>query len=496
MIDAQNIAESLLRGQEFNTSTPPVPGCLPTGGTVSDSLRPHDGRPFSKEDIFDRNDDWYANEIDRIKALPPKEASKAIGEFTIPDGVRFTIGGLDAKITFTGATPYGGRRGKRGKIIGWSPRARKRYREFVRACPLLLDPTQRWLWIILTYEGKTLGPDTGIEAKSHLSSLFKRLTREGYRYYVWTQEWQGRGSIHFNLIIENLMAPARHEKQRKQILTMHRKWFASMWHEITGSDQYHHLLYGCKVYPIQSEDMVSTLMYIASYVGKEEQSIPPAWFKDVGRCWGHSRTLKSFRTHYELTAGAPRAGGPQVTPPRGDPAALSMVIRTLSKFHKSSRIEHNQKKALRVLGMHTPESLSAHKANGLIDPWMILNDYERRHKCLAWERPKKILNGLTLYGEKPGDDVVTLQKLRSIVNRLGWDIAAVSTDKAERRLSSIASQAPTGSLTRIIENATLAGIEIPPPCSKPLRPIRPSYLYPKWEQTTLELTVDRPPGTA
>ena len=174
--------------------------------------------------------------------------------------------------------------GWRGKIGGYTPASRARFREAILAVEPVLKPRRRgnrWhhpaSFLTLTYPA-SWDPDPR-EWKRHLDRWLQKLKRRyPEAWAIWALEFQAREAPHFHLIVYwGGSRPKEPWKERQQ-------WISSSWAAIVGhgEPQPAHLGAGTQVRPLESAAKVRN--YITKRQTKD--SVPEGF----GRWWGiHNR---------------------------------------------------------------------------------------------------------------------------------------------------------------------------------------------------------------
>ena len=174
--------------------------------------------------------------------------------------------------------------GRRGKIGGYTPASRARFREAILAVEPVLKPRRRgnrWhcpaSFLTLTYPG-SWDPDPR-KWKRHLDLWLQMLKRRHPEAWaIWALEFQAREAPHFHLIVcWGGSRPKEPWKERQQ-------WISSSWAAVVGDGepQPSHLGAGTQVRPLESVARVRT--YILK---RQTKSVVPEGF---GRWWGrHNR---------------------------------------------------------------------------------------------------------------------------------------------------------------------------------------------------------------
>jgi hypothetical protein len=164
------------------------------------------------------------------------------------------------------------RRAKRSKIIKFSWRSARRLRHLVR------NSEDVWkAFITLTYPAEY--PCNGRETKAHLNAFLQFLRRKGIKC-VWVLEFQSRGAPHYHVIVSEFVP---------------KEGIAERWYKIVGSGDEKHLRAGTGISSIRSKAQLHS--YLSNYIKKLDQKTPPEGFEDVGRFWGSSRNLLTWKTY-------------------------------------------------------------------------------------------------------------------------------------------------------------------------------------------------------
>lgn len=135
--------------------------------------------------------------------------------------------------------------------------------------------------LTLTYRAVFAGVEDGIRnarivrrSKADLNRFLSCMRRE-LGAYLWVQEFQQRGVIHYHVICEG-------EPSQDRVSLV---WCRS----IDALDDDSARRYGAKVDPIRGER--EARVYLGVYVGKQRQKMLPAGVKAAGRWWGRARRL-------------------------------------------------------------------------------------------------------------------------------------------------------------------------------------------------------------
>lgn len=152
--------------------------------------------------------------------------------------------------------------------------------------------------ITLTYPADFFSD--GRLCKRHLNVFLQWLRDQYNAKYVWVQEFQERGALHFHIVVD---------------VWIHKLKIREEWaHIVSGnSNSYVHT---------RIESLRSTVVsYFSSYIRKSSQKTVPESFIGVGRFWGASRGLKNK---------------PRVITAKADYNTMARVTRTLRKWYANS----------------------------------------------------------------------------------------------------------------------------------------------------------------
>ncbi len=203
------------------------------------------------------------------------------------------------------------RSGERGEIQGFSKASRKRL-----AFRLANGNAQFAVHITLTYHARVDETDdfavSGrnwqlVHRSKHDLNRFLSCLRSELGRYVWIQEFQKRGAIHFHVLAEHAVRVER---------------ATTVWCRATGQLQdVHALKHSVKVQAV--EDQTLARRYLVAYFGKAEQKQMPVGIARAGRFWAASQDLVMVPVDAVVTS-----------PPKGpshDPAAMQ-VVRGVRRF--------------------------------------------------------------------------------------------------------------------------------------------------------------------
>lgn len=154
---------------------------------------------------------------------------------------------------------------KRGKINQFSEKSKRRFLFFMRNC----DCEFNYI-ITLTYDKIEVN---GINVKKHLNNFLGYLRKAKIKY-AWCLEFQRRGAPHFHIMID------------KKICIL---CYSFLWNRIIKGS-YDNLNCGLDRKKIYNKDGLT--IYLRKYLSKMNQKSVPNTYKDVGRFFGHSASLK------------------------------------------------------------------------------------------------------------------------------------------------------------------------------------------------------------
>jgi hypothetical protein len=168
--------------------------------------------------------------------------------------------------------------GRRGGIAAFSESSRRRL-EFVAA-----NCCARFRTLVtLTYHARVEAWETDAvrnrrivkRSKRDLNRFLARMRRE-MGPYLWIQEFQSRGVIHYHLLCEGGLSPER---------------CVVVWTRATGElDDADALRHAVRVESVSGQKQVRS--YLGRYLGKQRQKLLPPGVEGAGRWWGRSRRLE------------------------------------------------------------------------------------------------------------------------------------------------------------------------------------------------------------
>lgn len=173
--------------------------------------------------------------------------------------------------------PKGGR-GKGQAIKEYTTNSMKRL-------AFVANNTQIKLSIMITLTYPDEWPCDGKIIKAHLNKFLNSLRRKGIEY-LWFLEFQNRGAPHLHLLIDQFI---EHD------------YVAKRWFKIVDSKQEKHLKAGTRVEKLRTID--GGARYATKYAYKLKQKIVPEKFQNVGRFWGHSKSVEpvAVAVHVDAT---------------------------------------------------------------------------------------------------------------------------------------------------------------------------------------------------
>lgn len=188
---------------------------------------------------------------------------------------------IQVKFSFLGPSPFISepekqkRLAKRSKITKFTKRSKRRLRHIVR------NSEDIWkVWIDLTYPENY--PLDGKICKAHLNAFLQFLRRKGV-LYLWRLEFQERGAVHFHLLAS---------------VFIDMNEIKECWYKIVGSGDEKHYKAGTSVDWLKSKRQ---LYYrVQKYLLKDDQSIVPENFQNVGRFWGSSRNILNYELYQKI----------------------------------------------------------------------------------------------------------------------------------------------------------------------------------------------------
>jgi hypothetical protein len=159
--------------------------------------------------------------------------------------------------------------GKRGTIVEFSDKARGRL--------LFTAFNARVEWLafgFLTYPKEF--PHDGRKVKRDIHLLCQWLERQLGANYFWAIEFQTRGAVHVNLLVDKFVSK----------VDLSWRWF-----EIVGSGDWKHLFAGTRIEYAHSTEQAAGYIAACYSAKKSKQKEVPEGFQNVGRFWGCSRGL-------------------------------------------------------------------------------------------------------------------------------------------------------------------------------------------------------------
>lgn len=158
--------------------------------------------------------------------------------------------------------------GERGEVTEFSKQSRARMLRAVAG----MDLAGRMLaFVTLTYDGHQDWVDPLVVRRNFRAFAARLERRADYSGFLWRWEYQKRGAAHFHLLCWS-----------RQGGVLDAAWMNDAWHEITGSAQREHLLYGVRVDYVKNDDDAAVVGYLAKYAAK----VGECPLNHRGRMWG------------------------------------------------------------------------------------------------------------------------------------------------------------------------------------------------------------------
>ncbi|MDR3406479.1 MAG: hypothetical protein P4L99_28605 [Chthoniobacter sp.] len=181
----------------------------------------------------------------------------------------YPAGSLIRVSKLPGFEPYENeKRGKRGKIKGFSFKSRVAFLSYVAT---LDRQGMAPKFVTLTYPAEypeqfqQWKEDLNLWAKNHLARMYPNAS------FIWKLEPQQRGAPHFHLLLFG-------------VPWVDKNWLSQSWYHVVGSDDERHLRAGTRVEDVRSWNGV--MAYAGkNYMGKECVA-PRNWPEYTGRYWG------------------------------------------------------------------------------------------------------------------------------------------------------------------------------------------------------------------
>jgi len=119
--------------------------------------------------------------------------------------------------------------------------------------------------------------------------------------YLWFLEFQKRGAPHIHVLIRGM-----------RVSRVNQTWLSETWYRICNTGDIKHLAAGTRLERIRKQD--GARHYTVKYAFKMRQKVVPEGYRNVGRFWGHSKSVKpTLRSTHQCTEddliGALEAGG-------------------------------------------------------------------------------------------------------------------------------------------------------------------------------------------
>lgn len=161
----------------------------------------------------------------------------------------------------------------RGNVAGFSFRSERRMRL------ALEDSAALWRYfVVLTYPKEY--PVDGRKVKRDIQAFKRWVKRQGIKDMFWGLEFQRRGAPHINILL-----PESVDKER----------LSRAWYRIVGSGDELHLKAGTGIEAVRGKDEITS--YMIGYLGKRWQKDVPENYREVGRFWGCTKSVKESSTY-------------------------------------------------------------------------------------------------------------------------------------------------------------------------------------------------------
>jgi len=142
--------------------------------------------------------------------------------------------------------------------------------------------------ITLTYPREF--PNDGKDVKRDFHAFLDALRRKVKDLeYLWFLEFQKRGAPHIHLLIRGLRVSKENQA-----------WLSQTWYRICATGDPLHLRAGTRLERIRKPD--GARHYAVKYAFKMKQKVVPENYRNVGRFWGHSKSVRpSPRSYHRCT---------------------------------------------------------------------------------------------------------------------------------------------------------------------------------------------------
>lgn len=161
----------------------------------------------------------------------------------------------------------------RGDVTGFSFRSERRMRL------ALEDSAALWRYfVVLTYPKEY--PVDGRKVKRDIQAFKRWVKRQGINDMFWGLEFQRRGAAHINVLL-----PESVDKER----------LSRAWYRIVGSGDELHLKAGTGIERVRGKEEITS--YMIGYQWKRWQKDVPENYRDVGRFWGCTKSVKESSTY-------------------------------------------------------------------------------------------------------------------------------------------------------------------------------------------------------
>lgn len=167
------------------------------------------------------------------------------------------------------------------KVFSWSSRKRLAF---------VASNTDVVFTSMLTLTYPRVFPQDGKIVKRNLNVFLVALRRRWpVVQYLWFLEFQRRGAPHIHIVIRGV----RVNRDAQQ-------WVSSTWYRVCGTEDPLHLAAGTRLERVRSPNGARN--YCVKYALKMEQKDVPEAYRNVGRFWGCSRTVRpNLRSTHQCT---------------------------------------------------------------------------------------------------------------------------------------------------------------------------------------------------
>lgn len=169
----------------------------------------------------------------------------------------------------------------------------------------LMQATQVQFASMLTLTYPKLSPTDGLIVKRDVAAIVQKLRRAGWEY-LWFLEFQKRGAPHIHILTDQRAITPRMRVDYGLYWTA-RIALSDWFHTRCPVDEYNREV--MKMAKFNTHHKVWEFMrsregarnYVTKYASKERQKQVPPRYKDVGRFWGSTRTLRPPGLEFDIT---------------------------------------------------------------------------------------------------------------------------------------------------------------------------------------------------